>query len=274
MSSKQPDTTRAAQIQADAATKAAQIQAESTAKSLAVQQDMFNQQQAYLKQQDEYNRGITQQNQANYKPYIEQGTNALNSLNSAINDPNSWLNHTFNQSDMTQDDGYQFRLSQGQDALNKSLASQGGLLSGAAQKALANYNQGMASDEYNNAYQRFTNDRNNRYTQLNNMAGMGLAGASGFAGGSAQSTTGTQLSNIAGNYANNVSNITQNGANAQSNTALALAQQQAQYALGTGGMSQGGKALSGAASGAAMGASFGPWGAVAGGVIGGLASLL
>lgn len=274
MSSKQPDTSKAAQIQADATKQAAQIQAQAQREALAQQQRMFDQQQAYLAQQDEYNKGLTAQNKANYKPYIDAGTGGLNSLTSAINDPNSWLNHTFGQADMQNDEGYKFRLQQGQNSLNQSLAAGAGLLSGAALKATTQYNQGMASDEYNNAYQRFTNDRNNRYTQLNNLAGMGLAGASGFATGSPVSTTGSQLSNIAGQYGQNVSNITTNGANAQSNLLLANAQQQAQYALQGSGPSGGARFLGGAASGAATGASMGPFGALAGGIIGGLSSLL
>ena len=196
MSSKQPDPSKAAKIQADATRQAAEIQAQAQREALEPQQSMFEQQQAYLAQQDEYNRGLIAQNQQNYQPYINAGIQGLNSLNSAINDPNSWLNHTFGQEDMKNDEGYQFRLKQGQNSLNQSLAAGAGLLSGAALKATMQYNQGMASDEYNNAYQRFTNDRNNRYTQLNNLAGMGLAGASGFATGSPASTTGTQTRSL------------------------------------------------------------------------------
>jgi hypothetical protein len=274
MSSKAPDTTKAAQIQADATSQAAQLQAQSQREALAQQKTMFDQQQAYMGQQDEYNKGITLQNQGNYKPYIDAGKGGLNSLTGAINDPNSWLNHTFGTQDMQNDAGYQFRLNQGQNSLNSSLASGAVLLSGSSLKATNNYNQGMASNEYNNAYQRFTNDRNNRFSQLNNLSSLGLAGAQGFAGGSPSSTNGTQLSNIAGQYGQNVSNITTNGANAQSNLLLSNAQQQAQYALQGSGPSKGASFLNGAASGAMVGSAAGPWGSLAGGVIGGLSSLL
>ena len=275
MSSSQPDPSKAAQIQSDATVQAAKIQAQSQADALAAQKDMFSQQQQYLQQQDQYNKGITLQNQANYQPYINSGQQGLASLTGAVNDPNSWLNQKFNQQDMQQDDGYKFRLQQGQQALNNSLASQGGLLSGAAQKSLAGYNQDMASQEYQNAYARFTNDRNNRYTQLNNLAGMGLAGAQGYAGGSPQSTTGTQLSNIAGNYGQNVSNLIQSGGQSQSDLILANAQQQAQYAMSPGGPNRTMGALGGAAQGAAMGTSIMPgWGTAIGAVVGGLSSLL
>lgn len=275
MGAKQPDTSKAAKITADATMEASRLQAQSQTEALAVQERMYGQQQGYLREQDDYNRGIVTQNQNNYKPYLEAGQGGLNSLNGAINDPNSWLNHTFGKADMQNDEGYQFRLAQGQTGLNNSLAAKNGLLSGAALKATSNYNQGMASDEYNNAYQRFTNDRNNRYSQLNNLAGMGLSGASGFAGGSPQSANGAQMANISGQYGSNVTGIMQNGANSQSNLIAANAQQQAQYAMqGQGGRGFGG-ALMGAGSGALQGFSVGgPMGAAVGGILGGLSSLL
>lgn len=274
MSSSAPDTTKSSQITADASVKAAQIQADSEKENRALQADLFSQQQDYLNQQDTYNKGLTVQNQTNWQPYINAGQGGLSQLSGAVQDPNSWLNKTFTGNDLQNDPGYQFRLDQGQTGLNNSLAAKGGLLSGAALKATSQYQQGVASDEYNNAYSRFTNDRNNRYSQLSNLANLGVTGASGYQGGSAQSTTGTQMANISGQYGQNLGNIISQGANAQSNITLANAQAQAQLAMPTGGMSQGGKALSGAASGAMAGAALGPWGALAGGVIGGLSSLL
>jgi hypothetical protein len=275
MSSNSPDTSKASKIQADATAEAARINAASAKEGVATQERMFTQQQQYLQQQDEYNKGITVQNQANYQPYIDQGRTGLSMLSREVTDPNSMLNNKFDQGDMTADSGYQFRLAQGQNSLNQSLAAQGGLLSGAALKATSQFNQGLASDEYNAAYQRFTNDKNNRYTQLSNMANMGLAGSSGFAGGSAMTNTGSQMANIAGQFGNSITSINQNAADTNANLQLANANQQAQYALGTGGMSQGGKALGGAATGAIIGSQIMPgWGTAIGAVAGGLASLL
>lgn len=272
MGAKTPDTSKASQITADASVKAAEIQAASEKENRALQGSIFDKQIGYLNDQDVYNRGITQQNQANYNPYIQQGSQALSSLSGAVNDPNSWANQSFTGDNLAEDPGYQFRLQQGQNGLNNSLAAKGGLLSGAALKATDQYNQGFASDEFNNAYSRFTNDKNNRISTLSNIANMGLQGAAGFAGGSPASTTGAQLSNVASQYSNNLGNIIQNGANAQSNNVLSTANAQAQLAMA--GQARGASPLAGAASGAAAGASFGPWGALAGGVIGGLSSLL
>ncbi|HJS82872.1 MAG TPA: hypothetical protein VJ742_08585 [Nitrososphaera sp.] len=48
------------------------------------------------------------------------------------------------------DPGYQFRLSQGQTALDRFLSARGNRLGGAALKEATRYNQGFASNEYQN----------------------------------------------------------------------------------------------------------------------------
>lgn len=50
--------------------------------------------------------------------------------------------------------GYQFRLDAGNDSINAMAGARGGLNSGATMKALADYNQGMASEEYGNYMNR------------------------------------------------------------------------------------------------------------------------
>jgi len=56
--------------------------------------------------------------------------------------------------DVTKDPGYKFRLEQGIEARDKSAASRGRLLSGAQAKGIEEYGQGVASQEYGNAYSR------------------------------------------------------------------------------------------------------------------------
>lgn len=67
--------------------------------------------------------------------------------------------------DLQQDPSYQFRLNQGVNALDKSAASRGMLLSGAQQKAINNYAQDSASQEYSNIYQRGLQTQNQNYAQ-------------------------------------------------------------------------------------------------------------
>lgn len=79
--------------------------------------------------------------------------------------------------------GYQFRLEQGQQALERSQAAKGGLLSGRAVLEAQRFGQGEASAEYGNYINR-----------LQSLAGMGQAAA----GGAANVITGTatQLANF------------------------------------------------------------------------------
>jgi hypothetical protein len=116
-------------------------------------------------------------------------------------------NQTFNSpTGVTEqnDPGYQFRLQQGQNALQNSAAARGGLLTGGTAKALSDYNQNAASGEYGNVYNRalqnyntnyntFTNDQTNLFNRLSALSGQGQVSAN-------------NLSNAGLGTANNVSN--------------------------------------------------------------------
>lgn len=65
----------------------------------------------------------------------------------------------FTAADLQSDPSYQWRLRQGQQALERGAAARGGALSGGALKDLTDYAQGAASQEYQNAYGRWSNDR-------------------------------------------------------------------------------------------------------------------
>jgi hypothetical protein len=75
--------------------------------------------------------------------------------------------------DYQEDPGFKFRLAEGQKAIERSAAARGGLNSGATLKALTNYGQGAASEEYQNAYNRFNSDRDQRFNRLASIAGVG-----------------------------------------------------------------------------------------------------
>jgi len=84
-----------------------------------------------------------------------------------------FLQQRFDNSKFEKDPGYQFRMDEGNRAVQSGAAAQGGLLSGAAMKAMQKYSQGFASNEYGNAYNRFTGDQQNMYNRLSNLAGTG-----------------------------------------------------------------------------------------------------
>lgn len=61
------------------------------------------------------------------------------------------------------DPGYQFRLNQGEQALNASAAARGVLRTGGTLKDILGYGQNYASQEYGNAYDRAVRDYGLRY---------------------------------------------------------------------------------------------------------------
>lgn len=79
------------------------------------------------------------------------------------------------------DPSYQFRLGEGMKALDRTAAARGGLLSGATLKGAQRYGQGLASQEYGNAYNRLAALAGVGQTATGAMTGMGtqLAGALG-----------------------------------------------------------------------------------------------
>lgn len=190
-----------AAIAADASRSAGNKQADAARESGRVQWDIYNQQ---------------REDQA---PYREAGYSALGRLSDLLGlsdnkdaDGYGSLLDKFTGADLENDPGYKFRLQQGQDALENSAAARGGLFSGAAGKALTEYGQGFASNEINNAYNRFKSDQNDVFNRLSGVAGTGQ--------------TATQQVGQAGqNYANQYGNSLIGGANAQAAAGLAQGNQ-------------------------------------------------
>ena len=169
--------------QAKAAKKAADQQAAAAEKASQIQKDMFDQVRGDL------------------DPYRTAGSTALQQLMTGMK-PDGYFNQTYSGQDIYDDPSYQFRVNQGNNAIQGSAAAQGGLLSGATLKALQGYGQDMASQEYQNAYNRFNADQTNQYNRLSNLVGIGQNAAA------QTGNAGTQTAQaIAGN--------TMQGANAQ-----------------------------------------------------------
>lgn len=130
------------------------------------------------------------------------------------------LMQTFDASKMYDDPGYQFRLNEGMKGLENSAVARGGLLSGAAMKAIQKYGQEYASGEYQNAFNRFNANQTNQYNRLAGLVNSGMGATN-------------QIGNAAAQYGQNVAN-----------TNAALGNAQAAGAIGqanaiTGGISQG-----------------------------------
>lgn len=118
-----------------------------------------------------------QQIQDQEKPWQQAGLSALGQMQ----DP--YFQQNFQGMGSLQDDpGYQFRMDQGQKALEASAAARGGLLGGNMGQALAQYGQDYASNEYQNAFNRFQAQQQNRFNRLSNIAGFGQNANSTVAG--------------------------------------------------------------------------------------------
>jgi hypothetical protein len=176
---------------ANAATNAAQIQADAAKAASANQLAMFN-------------TLNTQQ-----APYRAQGYNALNQIGSmlpgqsiqydAAGNPvgtitgTGYLTQQYGPQDFAAgvDPGYMFRLQQGQMANQRAGNVSGGGLGGNVMRGLQDYTQGQASQEYNNAFNRFQTQRSNIYNTLAGIAGIGQTGQT------ATNTAGTNMATAA-----------------------------------------------------------------------------
>ena len=100
-------------------------------------------------------------------PFREAGINALNKLIPLTEYQN------FGMDQFQQDPGYAFRMSEGMKGLERSAAARGGLLSGGTLKGIQRYGQDLASQEYQNAFNRYGIERERRLNPLQSLAGVG-----------------------------------------------------------------------------------------------------
>ena len=161
-------TTEAARIQAEAAKYAADNSYRAAAEALAIQREQWK------------------KYQENISPYLQSGNAGLNQLSYGLGLPgyegtgqSGYLSRPFTMADYQADPGYAFRLSEGIKALDRSASAKGNLLSGATLKGVTEYGQNMASQEYQNAYNRYTQNQALQYNQLAALAGMGQSTAVG-----------------------------------------------------------------------------------------------
>ena len=83
----------------------------------------------------------------------------------------------FGMGQFNADPGYAFRQSEGMKALERSAAARGGLLSGSAMKGIQRFGQDLASQEYQNAFNRYQVERAARLNPLQSLMGAGQSSA-------------------------------------------------------------------------------------------------
>lgn len=103
----------------------------------------------------------------------------------------------FGVNDFETDPGYQFRQEQGEQAMTRAAAARGGLGSGKFLKDAMRFNQGLASQEYGAAFDRYNVNNANQFNRLASVAGIGQIAANQT--GAAAGNFGNQIgSNIIG----------------------------------------------------------------------------
>ena len=112
------------------------------------------------------------------------------------------------------DPGYDFRMQEGINALDRSAASRGRTLSGAQDRAVTRYGSDLASQEFGNAFNRSLTEYNVNLAKQQGLAGIG------------QSATNV-VSSAGQQTASALSGIAQTGAQSQANIALQSGQAQA-----------------------------------------------
>ena len=170
-------------INAAGARQAASTSADASANALAMQKDIYGQQTALN------------------APYNAAGLTAQNKMlsllglggNTAAPGYGQYAKD-FSMADYQADPGYAFRLSEGMKQLGHQAAARGGAISGQTMKGIQDYAQNSASQEYQNAFNRYQTNRTNQLQPLGNLMASGQAAAN-------------QQSGAAGTYGANAGNL-------------------------------------------------------------------
>jgi len=148
-------------------------------------------------------------------PFLQGGTDAFGRLSDLssqgafdVQAPQYGGFREFSAQDVLDDPGYQFRLSEGQRGVEQGAAARGGALGGRAAKDLARFSQGLASSELNNAYNRFSQERQFDYRGQQDLFRNQLAASQqGFGQLADLSRFGTQAAGNVGNLQTGLSGI-------------------------------------------------------------------
>lgn len=169
-----------------------------------------------------FNREVYANTTAQEQPFVNLGTAAAGELGSRLADGSLTSAYPggafhFSAADFQNDPAYQFNLSEGLKAEQRTAAAQGGLISGGALKEAAQYSQGLAGNQYQQSYQnalgayqmaynQFNDHQANEFARLYGVAGLGqnAVAQTGAAGAQAVGTA----AGISGNAANTIAGLT------------------------------------------------------------------
>jgi hypothetical protein len=136
-----------------------------------------------------FNKQVYDTTLSNEQPYLSTGATAESELgaglaNGSLTQAYPGGSFQFSGVNLQNDPAYQFDLGQGEQAIQRSAAATGGLVSGGALRDLNNYAQGYASNQYQQsytnalaayqqAYQQYETTQANTYNRLAGTAGLG-----------------------------------------------------------------------------------------------------
>lgn len=162
-------------IAGSAAKKAAKTQEQAARDATAAQQRMFEEQKAL---QEPFRQGGLTAQQEIMQLLGIGGDKTAAGYGS--------LGKAFGQSDFQQDPGYAFRQSEGMKALERSAAARGNLMSGSTMKGIQRFGQDLASQEYQNAFNRYQVERSAKLNPLQSLMGSGQSATNVMTGAAGQ----------------------------------------------------------------------------------------
>lgn len=147
-------------------------------------------------------RAARLQNQENQADWLTAGKGAINRLGAGVMPGGEFGGYTpFGfKYDPNSDPGTGFRIKTGMEALDRSAAARGGLLSGATLEGAQRYGQDLGSQEFQNAFNRYVTGFNATEGQANSLFNR-LSGVAGT-GQNAANQIGAQGLQVAGNIGN------------------------------------------------------------------------
>lgn len=158
-----------------AAKKASRVQAQAAQDATAAQQRMFDEQKAL--QEPFRQGGLTAQNEIMQLLGIG-GDKTATGYGS--------LGKSFDGAAFEKDPGYGFRQAEGMKALERSAAARGNLLSGSTLKGVQRFGQDLASQEYQNAFNRYQVERSAKLNPLQSLMGSGQSATNVMTGAAGQ----------------------------------------------------------------------------------------
>lgn len=160
---------------AKGAKKASKVQAQAAADANAAQERMFQRQ---VELQEPFRQGGMTAQQEIMQLLGIGGDKTAAGYGS--------LGKAFGAEQFQQDPGYAFRQSEGMKALERSAAARGNLMSGSTMKGIQRFGQDLASQEYQNAFNRYQVERSAKLNPLQSLMGSGQSATNVLTGAAGQ----------------------------------------------------------------------------------------